>query len=397
MPHPAVLLFYLAAFFQGIPHGVIPPLLPPLSSGLHLSLAEVGLVPAVFALTRLLSDLPAGLLAGRLGTFRLMLIGMGLGCLGNAVAALAPNFTTLLAGRAVAGAGHGPVAISNILALTAAFPSSQRGRAMSLLEVTSLGGFILVSPIAGLLAERIGWRAALFLAAASSFGSLAAGILSGRAGFFDRVGREETALQTAGVPPAPAQPPVPVLWRAIVALDLVAFAHAFSWAGILNTAMPLHADRSLGMTPKTIGSVVSLCLLTDITLQLAAGRLGDRIGRHRLIGPVLGLQIAGSLLISFSAGPALLWLGAVVLGLGYTGWMTPAALLGDLTSGARRGRALSWYRFCLDLGAVASPAILGVLLDRIGFGGAGILTAAVIALAWTVNARWGVGGRQTDL
>jgi MFS family permease len=390
----SLVLFYLAGFFQGIPQGVIPPLLPPIGADLHLSLAEVGLIPSVFALTRLASDLPAGLLAGRLGSLRLMVTGMSLGCLGNTAAALAPNFTILLVGRGVGGAGHGLHAIGSILALTSAVPSAHRGRAMSLLEVTSLSGFIVAAPVGGLLAEGIGWRAALAFGAASSFCSLAACLLSSRAGFFGRPGREAPAPGPATAMAAPAIPAPGGRWRTYVALNLVAFAYAFSWAGILNTVVPLHADRDLGMKPRAIGSVVSVCLLTDVAFQLAAGRLGDRIGRHRLIAPMLALQVVGSLLATLSAGPGLLWLAAVILGLGYTGWMTPAALLGDLTTGARRGRALSWYRFSLDLAAVASPAILGALLDPIGFAGAGFVTAGVLALAWTVNARWGVGARR---
>lgn len=80
-------------------------LLPILAQAFSLSYAQVGLLRSVNHLAMSLLELPAGLLAERVGERRLLVVGLVGAGLGYLAVAVADSFTTIVVGFAVAGAG----------------------------------------------------------------------------------------------------------------------------------------------------------------------------------------------------------------------------------------------------------------------------------------------------
>ena len=102
--------------------------------------------------------LPAAALGDRFGRRRMFTVGLGLFVAASAACALAPDAGSLIAARAVQGAGAALV-ITNALALvSAAFPAERRGWAIGILQgITGLA--VVAGPvIGGAVAEGIDWE-----------------------------------------------------------------------------------------------------------------------------------------------------------------------------------------------------------------------------------------------
>ena len=103
-----------------------------------------------------------------------------------------------------------------------------------------------------------------------------------------------------------AAPPPRTLWLLIAAL-LIADVTSSLETSMLLTAMPaIMRDPGVGTAG---GWLVTAFVLSQIGSAAIGGRLGDRIGRRRVLQIVLLLCLAGSLLSALSP-----WFGGVLLG-----------------------------------------------------------------------------------
>ena len=91
--------------------------------------AGAGNVVGAYTLAYGFAQLLAGLLADRIGSRRLMLVGLGLGAVGSATFAATEDFAVALAARLLMGVAGGCLYTPTIAYTFAAFPSALRGRA----------------------------------------------------------------------------------------------------------------------------------------------------------------------------------------------------------------------------------------------------------------------------
>ncbi|WP_143965891.1 MFS transporter [Gordonia zhaorongruii] len=96
---------------------------------------------------------------------RLLLIALGVIFVGSVVAAVAPNFTVFLIGRALQGLSYGIVPVTIVLARRH-LSADQVSPAISSLSVTVATGLGLGYPLTGVLASWLDYRAAFWFAAA---------------------------------------------------------------------------------------------------------------------------------------------------------------------------------------------------------------------------------------
>lgn len=105
-----------------------------------------------------------------------LLLALGVFVLANGASALAPGFAGLLAWRAMAGIGAGVYLALGIAAAAGVSAPQQRGKAIGVIMGGMAGGTVLGVPLSLLLAQQLGWTAALWLVAV--LGALAlAGLL----------------------------------------------------------------------------------------------------------------------------------------------------------------------------------------------------------------------------
>lgn len=101
--------------------------------------------------------------------------------------------------------------------------------------------------------------------------------------------------------------------------------------------------------------------------RLWGGRIAQKIGLHRAVAVASLCSIAGFLLIPLAVNAALLWLAAVLHGLGY-GTLYPIYNALAVTGAAanRRGTAMATFLTAMDLGAGLGAGIWGLVIDHIG-------------------------------
>lgn len=160
-----VYLIAMGAFALGMASYVTAGLMPMIASAFSISLAMAAQLVTAFTLAYGLgSPLVVALLPARAQRSGL-LIALAVFVLANGASALAPGFSGLLAWRAIAGIGAGVYLALGIAAAAGVSAPQQRGKAIGAIMGGMAGGTVLGVPLSLLLAQQLGWTAALWLVA----------------------------------------------------------------------------------------------------------------------------------------------------------------------------------------------------------------------------------------
>lgn len=123
--------------------------------------AEWGLLVAAFLGGAGALQVPAGLLARRIGARSVSLWGVGLLAASGVASALAPSFDALLASRLLAGVGAGLFFSPAIGLVASLYPAGRRGLPVGTFSSAFSGGAGLGVLGSSLLVPEIGWRGAM--------------------------------------------------------------------------------------------------------------------------------------------------------------------------------------------------------------------------------------------
>lgn len=184
--------------------------------------------------------------------------------------------------------------------------------------------------------------------------------------------------------PTPAAPATSS-WR----LASLALAMGLSSLGtsIANVALPTFA-REFAAPFQAVQWVVLAYLLAVSTALVVVGRLGDVLGRRRLMLAGMAVFVAGSL-GGAAAGSLVGLLAARVLqGLGAAVMMALAmALVGDAVPRENSGRAMGLLGTMSAVGTALGPTLGGGLLATLGWPSIFLLTASLGALTLALATR----------
>jgi predicted MFS family arabinose efflux permease len=155
------LLVLAVAVFAAVTTELLPVgLLPQISSAFGVSNGTAGLLVSAYALMVAVLSVPLALATRRLPRKPVLLATIGGYVVSNVVAALAPTFGVLAAGRVVGGITHA-LFFSVCIGYSARLvPATQTGRAMALASVGVSGGLVLGVPLSTALGAALGWRVA---------------------------------------------------------------------------------------------------------------------------------------------------------------------------------------------------------------------------------------------
>src|SRR5215216_2191711 len=158
---------------------------------------------------------------------------------------------------------------------------------------------------------------------------------------------------------------IPVRW-ALASLSLSMLLSSLG-TSIANVALPTLAD-AFNASFQNVQWIVLAYLLAITTLIVSAGRLGDMIGRRRLLLAGLALFTAASLLCGIA--PTLGWLIAAraAQGLGAAVIMAlTMAFVGETVPKARTGSAMGLLGTMSAIGTALGPSLGGALSpDSVG-------------------------------
>lgn len=343
-------------FFQAF---MVAPIIPRLSEVFGVSPQEIGLIVPAYLIPYGLATLVYGLLADRLGLWRIMAASLLAFAVLTALTATARSVHELVLWRLLTGLGASGVVPLALVLVARLYPYEQRGRPLGWIFGAMAGGMAFGSTVGAVLEPYIGWRAlfitlgaagALLLVVVVPYRGLIGSAVQGTPGNFGALLRGYRELLGT----ARGQ-----RTYAYVFVNSVFHSGVFTWLG-------LYLERRYGLGPVGIGIALLGYGIPGFVFGPLIGRAADRYGRGRLIpiGLALG-AIAGAALIADI--PLIAAVVAItVLSLGYD--MTQPLFAGLVTSigGKRPGQAMGLNVFMLFVGFGVGSLVFGEVL-RHGF------------------------------
>jgi MFS transporter, FSR family, fosmidomycin resistance protein len=334
-----------------------------------LGYGELGLLRGLFAGTMAAFQIPAGLLAERVGAAVVLAGGTALAGVGYCLAGASAGFGLLMVALLVGGLGAStqhPLA-SALMAQAFAGPRSMK--ALGSYNFAGDIGKMTLPAIASLLLVVMPWRQSLMLLGGlGMLGAAAVATLTPRYAPVEAVDGERSNESRAGGRPRGA-------FAVLLAIGMLDSATRMGFLLFLPFVL-----TAKGASLPTIGLALTLVFAGGAAGKLVCAFLGARIGAIATVWLTEGstaVLIAGLLPLPLEAALLLL----PVIGVALNG--TSSVLYGsvpDLVEPVRRARAFSvFYTGTIGAGAVA-PAIYGLVGDAVGAAHALLVVAAVVLL-----------------
>ncbi len=363
-------------------NNIVSPVLPAIRDFFGSSAADVSLIASGFGLGRLAMDLPAGLLTDRVGATKLFAAGIVISGAAAAAAAFAANLHLLILARIAMGFGSAIMTTVGLVMLVNTARPDQRGTVLAFYTSAMLFGSAVSPIIGGYLATLFSWRAVFLFCAFTPFISLPLNLLmTGRAtsNLESRGDHRKSAAQAKGSSATSGTLGEPrANWPALITVYTATFLTFFNRQGMQNALLPLYAGSVLGMDPTAIGGVLSSRAIFTMLIMLPAGAIADRIGRKQLLVPGMLLLVVGNLYLLTGESVFIFTASTFLISAGVLGNNMLSALVADLIPERLVGRGMGMYRFTCDLGTVAGPVALGLIVDHFSFNDASIAGAGVV-------------------
>ncbi|WP_405498045.1 MFS transporter [Streptomyces sp. NBC_00096] len=359
---------------------------PRLVRELGVSPAALGWTTTVgFGTAAVLSPV-GGRVVDRMGPRRSLVLLLSVSAVTLALIGAAPGPGFLLAAVALGGV---PQALANPAtnkAILAAVAPARRGPVTGMKQSgVQVGAFAAGLPLTA-LAGGIGWRGAVWTAAATA--ALAA-LWALRALPADPADAAELASKAAA-PRGSLVPRGSIAWLAVFSL--------FLGCGIasVNTYVALFGAQRLGMGPTAAGALVAVLGVAGI-----GGRVGwakaARPGRAEWLpgGLAAGAVGAAALLAAALAVPALVWAGVVAVGVfAVSANAVSMVLVMQRSAPGRAGQDSALVAAGFFAGFAVGPSLFGPLAETGRYGPGWLLVAAEFAAACAVATTWAVRERR---
>lgn len=354
-----VLCSGLAFFCSFVDRLSWPPIIPIASLELGLTATQAGGFMSAFFLGYLLTQLPGGILADRLGTRKVLLVSLFLMGVFTLSTAWVPGYWSGIILRFFTGIGSGAVLSSAVKGVYDHFKPTRRATAMGFFMASSPLGLLVANIMSPSIAATHGWRTS-FLAAGclTLLIWMLAWLLLPR------------SLETVNVVREQQKPNDKVrLLLKNPNLMLTAVAGFFAMWGTWGTLTWANAymHQNLGLSLKQSGEFMAFFGLGALIGQPLAGWFSDLFPHHRR-------QVSMGILTCFSI---LLWLLGTtqdnrqlmilvpLLGAGaFTFGPILNTFISELVEPHQVGTAIGLCNGIWQLGSVISPITAGLFLDK---------------------------------
>lgn len=383
-----------STFLVMVGQGVVSPVLPLYAKEFGVSATMVGLTLTMFALARLIVNVPAGIVADRFGRRVLLIGGPLVTSIGMFGSGLAGDIWTLLAWRFVAGAGSALYMSGAMIFLIDIAPPHRRARYVATNQWALAVGVAVGPGVGGLVADRYGLDVPFHVVGVTAVLTAVYAIFRlpetrGLAGQAETGDDDAEPMSTRSF----------LVGRRFMLIALVTASIFMVRAGTRATLMPLRAADALGWGPAEIGLVFTATGIMTLFTLMPAAWASDSIGRRNVVlfsGVTAGI---GALIVAQTGSAAGFVVGNVVLSLGTgTAGPAPAAYVADIAPSHMRGMAVALYRSAGDVGFLAAPPLLGLLAETttlgVALGVSGVLVAAAAVVFMFGTATDRAAGRQ---
>jgi len=323
----------------------------------------------------------AGMLADKLGAFRVLLIGAALYAAGLAGMALSPTplLFAMTAGVLIGAAQAGTTYAVVYGVIGRQIPAERRSWAMGVAAAAGSFGQFLMVPIEGQLIANFGWHTALLVLAALVLliVPLAFGLREPRQAS-NAVRREQTILQAVGE--AFRYPSFGLL---MAGYFVCGFQVVF-----IGVHMPSYL-RDKGLSPEVASYALALIGLFNVLGTYTAGVLGQRLAKRKILAAIyLGRAIAIAVFLLVPLSPLSVYVFAAVIG---SLWLSTVPVTNALVAqifGVAHLSMLSGFIFLgHQVGSFMGVWLGGYLYDRNGS----------YDIVWYISIALGVGAALINL
>ena len=368
-----------AHFAHHTSNSLLNPLLPLIRDTFAMSYAQSGFAVSAYALSLGLSNGPIGLLADRIGSRTVMVVGLLLTGLVSVALAQAGDYAQLLvlllALGIISGTYHAPAAAL----ISRLFSPRVRGAAMGFHITGGHLSFFAAPLLAAYLATTTGtWRTSYLWFAIVP-------IVLGVALWF--ITPPDRPVHAGGDLLAPFRE-IRTVFRTIG--PLVTLSVAFQ-VGIASTFafLALYLVDARGISPVLAATAFGFTQLVGMVGAPLGGWLSDRLGRRTPI--VISLGVIGPSVYLITIFPNdLLVIPLTIFGLAFSmrGTVTEVLVM-DSAPPARRGAVLgAYYLAAQPIGGIATP-VFGLIAGAVGisaaFSGIGLLLAVMSVVAVAIG------------
>ncbi|MDP2647423.1 MAG: MFS transporter [Desulfobacterales bacterium] len=381
-----IIVVFLLSFLANLGYGVMIPSLALYASSLGASRSFIGIIVSTFAAAQLVTQIPVGRLADRVGRKYLIVAGFAGVAIASALYNFAGHFSQFLVLQGLAGLSMGFVWPPLMALLTDEVAPSERGKLMGIYNTIFFIGIGTGPMFGGMIATAYGYRPVFNVWAALE---LIAALIAWAA-LKDRV--RQPVARTAGsvrVRNRGVSLLKPGFWLTFVAGCAIRTRGGFC-TSFNNSLLPLYAVMLFDASPRMIGNLMLTHGLGLAFFNLPGGLLSDRFGRRlpSLLGSliatvgVFGYSLAGSF------WPLLLAVGLAGAGAALAS-PAVAALTADVCTPERRGEAFGYFLTSHHIGMVFGALIFGFVSDWVGLPGAvlawGITSFLVSTTSWFIR------------
>ena len=394
LPWPSLLVLGGATFVMVTAEMVPTAVLPEMSSGLGVSEAQTGMLVSVWAAVVVIGSFPLVRLTQHLDRRAVIVWSLVALAVSVAVTALAPAYPVAVAGRLV-----GALSVGLLWATTNAHSADlvadrDLARAVAVVLGGATLGTVIGTPIASLVAQGAGWRAAFWgLAVAALVAAVLvrtvvvrpphpdAAVPDAATGVDTSTGAPDAADApdaAGGAPATHGEAPRGILpMVAVVGLIALLLVGHYGTYTYITRLVEAPASR----VPGGIGALLLVFGLASAAGVALAGRFGERTDRALVvsaIGTGLGVAGLGVVAVHPAVGIAMLVLWGVA-----SGALPPLAQTMILRLAGQRRRALAGALIpvVFNLGIAIGAALASVVVGGGALAALPVLGAAVIAVA----------------
>jgi MFS family permease len=341
-----------------------------------LSNTESGLLTSAFALTYTVIQIPAGLIADRIGGAKTLLISLSVVTVAPLVFISGNSFDAALLSRAIAGAGAGMILPADVRLLSSSFSSKELHRASGILGTGWGGSQVLAYLVLPLLIVGKDWHPPLEFTVILSLAIAVMAILPVRWG-------------TAGVSSVLTKVDVRgLVTRRLIVLVLPNFTSLVVTVGLLAW-MPAFLTANLKLNEIDAGQLIAIVGVAGMASSLAGGILSQRIGPRPVVLVSMVLLAISPYFIAVSGTWLIAAFWMAMLGIGGNLFLGPVFALVPYSSAQgvqAAGFSFGIFNTLSNVGGFLSPIIIGYTLDVTGSYLLGFTALGVIGISGIVGA-----------
>ncbi len=365
---------FLPVMVTEIGNGAVAPVIATTTTGFGGSTAIAALMVALLGIGRVVGDIPAAVLAERLGDRRAMLVAAVVSFLAYGACLLSGSLVVYGVGLLVAGIANAVFYLARQSFVIENVAQHLRARALSALGGAHRVGLFLGPLIGAGVISLWGVRSAYVVAIAANVVTAVVLVI---------VREDAPVAGTRRSAEHGSRRMLAEHWRLFATLGLAVVAVAAVRAA-RQTVVPIWALH-IGLGPAQTSLVFAIASAVDMALFYPAGKVMDVYGRVAIALPAMLVLGGAMVLLPFTHGLVTLTIVAMAMsfgnGIGAGIMMTLGA---DTAPAAGRLRFLGIWRFLGDSGNAVGPLVVSVIAS-VATLAAGIVTMGVLGLVAAVG------------